>query len=381
MLPNQFPKKTLLCVTGLTPQVITETLYALCVGNNCAQDRFVPDELQVITTREGARRIRLSLLSDNGGRGHLHRLCQEYGLGHAPITFPPENIHVVQDDAGVDLDDLVTAAHNMAAANAIVHWVRTLTQDPQCALHASMAGGRKTMGFFLGYALSLFGRPQDRLSHVLVNAPFESHPEFFYPPKQPQTLTLPGRNELASTSDAQVTLAEIPFVRLRHGLDQALLSGQLPYSEVVCRAQEGLAEPSLTLDLSDRSATAQGRPLKLTPTQFCWLYWLATRAQRGMPAVAFALPDASDLLRAIAELEGHGGCQLQMEAQRALDDLARHNDGSYFERNLSRLRAALREQLGSELAARYAIRRSGKRGHARYGLTLYSTQIHLQGVA
>jgi CRISPR-associated protein (TIGR02584 family) len=30
-----------------------------------------------------------------------------------------------------------------------------------------MPGERKTMGFYVGYALSLFGRAQDRLSHVI----------------------------------------------------------------------------------------------------------------------------------------------------------------------------------------------------------------------
>lgn len=37
------------------------------------------------------------------------------------------------------------------------------------------------MGFFVGYALSLFGRAQDRLSHVLVSDPFESLTDFYYP--------------------------------------------------------------------------------------------------------------------------------------------------------------------------------------------------------
>jgi CRISPR-associated protein (TIGR02584 family) len=48
-------------------------------------------------------------------------------------------------------------------------------------LHVSIAGGRKSMGFFAGYAFSLFGRTQDRLSHVLVNDPFESFPDFYFP--------------------------------------------------------------------------------------------------------------------------------------------------------------------------------------------------------
>lgn len=49
----------------------------------------------------------------------------------------------------------------------------------------NLAGGRKSMGFYIGYALSLFGRGQDRMSHILVEEAFETHPEFFYPPKKP----------------------------------------------------------------------------------------------------------------------------------------------------------------------------------------------------
>ena len=72
-------------------------------------------------------------------------------------------------------------ADNDATADAITERLRAFTADPETALHVSIAGGRKTMGYYLGYALSLFGRPQDRLSHVLVSPPFESHPQFYYP--------------------------------------------------------------------------------------------------------------------------------------------------------------------------------------------------------
>jgi CRISPR-associated protein (TIGR02584 family) len=68
------------------------------------------------------------------------------------------------------LEDIVTEADNVAVADFITEKVRAVTADPEASLHVSIAGGRKTMGFYLGYALSLFGRPQDRLSHVLVSA-------------------------------------------------------------------------------------------------------------------------------------------------------------------------------------------------------------------
>lgn len=37
------------------------------------------------------------------------------------------------------------------------------------------------MGYYLGYALSLYGRAQDRLSHVLVTERYESLRDFFIP--------------------------------------------------------------------------------------------------------------------------------------------------------------------------------------------------------
>lgn len=78
----------------------------------------------------------------------------------------------------------------------------------------NLADGRKSMGFYIGYALSLFGRRQDRMSHILVEETFETHPEFFYPPKKPHFLNTRPYG-MADASKAQVMLAEIPFVRMR----------------------------------------------------------------------------------------------------------------------------------------------------------------------
>lgn len=104
------------------------------------------------------------------------------GWTEPPIRFDSDYIHVIRGVDGSELDDIVDEAGNHAAADQITRLLRELTRDPGNRLHVSLAGGRKTMGFYIGYALSLYARPQDRLSHVLVNPPFESHPEFFYPP-------------------------------------------------------------------------------------------------------------------------------------------------------------------------------------------------------
>ena len=103
----------------------------------------------------------------------------------------------------------------------------------------NLAGGRKSMGFYIGYALSLFGRRQDRMSHILVEEAFETHPEFFYPPKKPHFLNTRPYG-MADASKAQVMLAEIPFVRMRKWCEDWALGEDWTFSQAVSRTQEML---------------------------------------------------------------------------------------------------------------------------------------------
>ena len=75
------PCRLLLAVTGLTPQIVTETLYALACDR---PDPWIPHEVHLITTATGADNARLNLLA---GQCWFHRLCEDYGL--PPIVFTP----------------------------------------------------------------------------------------------------------------------------------------------------------------------------------------------------------------------------------------------------------------------------------------------------
>ncbi len=64
-------KSILLAVTGLTPQVVTETLYALH-----QQGQTLPEQIHILTTAEGYQRARLTLIND----GWLARFYHDYQL-------------------------------------------------------------------------------------------------------------------------------------------------------------------------------------------------------------------------------------------------------------------------------------------------------------
>jgi len=368
--PETYPRRILLVACGLTPQIVTETLYALAVAR---EPRFVPTEVHLVTTREGAQRARLSLLSEEPG--WFHRFCRDYNLDG--IRLGEKAIHVLEGVDGQPLSDIRTVDENARTADIITELVRQLTQDDDAALHVSIAGGRKTMGFYLGYALSLFGRPQDRLSHVLVSPPFESHPEFFYPtPRSRVIYTGPPDVRPLDAAEAQVTLAEIPFVRLRHGLPKDLLEGRATFLEVVQAAQRAVGPPELKIALRQRRAWFGGIELSLPPAELAFLSWFARRRKQGKPALECPSeggpePDyARQFLNEYRQTFDALG-----PSDRTPNTLKDGMDKNYFLQRRSKLHRILRSKLGAQAEA-YLVQSSGRRPHTAYELRLDPSRIH-----
>ncbi len=366
--PEQYPRRVLVATAGLTPQVVTETLYALAVER---RGPFVPTEVHLATTAEGAERARLSLLG--GDPGWFTRLREDYGLPE--IRFTEEQIHVLHDAAGRPLADIRTETDNRAAADQITELLRGFTADPEAAVHVSMAGGRKTLGFFLAYALSLLGRPQDRLSHVLVTPPFESHPEFYYPtPKRRVIHTPPPDSRPLDTSKARVSLAEIPFVRLRDWLPEAVLRHASSYSEAVEAAQQRLGPPELVFDPSVSSVEAGGVPVRLAPADWAFYSWLARRRVAGLPGVNCpndGAPEPAYAREFLAEYEPVSWLRDDDRTPQALRD---GMSKDFFLQHKSRLHRVLHGQLGRRAGA-YLVQRTGKRPETRYEICVAPERI------
>lgn len=370
MNPDRYPRRILLCVAGLSPQIVTETLYALSV---IGEPRFVPTEIHLLTTAEGAERARLTLLSDEPG--WFHRLRQDYGL--PAIHFTLDAIHILHAADGRPLSDIRELADNEAIADAITAKVRELTADPDSAVHASIAGGRKTMGFYLGYALTLFGRPQDRLSHVLVSSPFESNPNFFYPAPVERVIFSHGPDQRPlDARDATVTLADIPFVRLRDGLHETLLREGASFGDAVRQAQRNLAAPSLTLDVATCRVRCGETVLRLTPISFAWLAWFARRALEGLPPLHWKRIGPAEVEAFLAEHKAVLNDPLADDQHPLIASRRREGiDKEFFEERASKLKRELSRVLGEPTAARYALQRQGNQRLAGHALDLEPRQI------
>ncbi|UTW45251.1 TIGR02584 family CRISPR-associated protein [bacterium SCSIO 12696] len=363
-LEHQGYKTILLTSCGLYPQIITEIIYAL----SQKPQPVVPNEIQVITTEVGLENIKSQLLDKTSG--HFYQLCREYGLNDT--HFEANNVQLLETATGIPLDDIETLEDNEIVADTITETVRLLTAQPDTALHVSLTGGRRTISYYLGYALSLFGRPQDRLSHTIVTHAFEADDEFFYPNKKATYITDRAGNRL-NTQDAKVQLVEIPFVRLREGMPVELLEGKASFVEAVSSITYNAHTTSMKLDVTEKRLWCNGKEIKLSPILFAWYAWLVFRRKglSGMQGrVAVRSRDHHSFLSFAKALYGTE----HISIKRAEQSLAGGLTIDYISEKNSRINKELLNSLKSQ-AVHFKVAAYGKRPNTEYGLPLAPENI------
>lgn len=280
-------KQLLLCVAGLTPPIIMETLYALTQLHG---ERI--SEVLVVTTLAGQDKVTKELLEPTTGR--FHQFCRDYP-SIEPIKFDETSIITLRSRDGRPLKDIRSLEDNSAAADQIFRLVQELVKnEPQTRIHASTAGGRKTMGFYLTAAMQVLGRSGDSASHTLVNEDFEFCKDFYYPPPVPCELELrdrEGNTRRISTADAKIDLAFIPFIKLRRRLfgwlEEEDEDKDYDYEELVSRGQIEIdfldRASDVRLDARSKTVSVGGREVELTEREF-YVYVLfayLSRKRRG----------------------------------------------------------------------------------------------------
>ena len=358
-MPADYERRILVFVTGLTPQVVTETLYAMVTV-----EKVIPTEIHLITTAAGRSSAERDLLDSE--KGKFHAFCRDYGLTE-PIRF---DIHVFEDVAGNALTDIRTPEDNSRAADLIVRLMQEFCSDEKSAVYVSIAGGRKTMGFFAGYALSLFGREQDRLSHVLVEAPYENNREFFYP--QPAK-----KGEPMEQPPARIAMADIPFVRMRGGLSEDLLAGDTGYSVAVAETQNRIRPPlAVSFDVASCTVTCGGEDINMEPSVFANYLWWAKRCVERMKALLPASrKEAEEYLQVHQRVGGKNSGGYVKAEKRLSDD---ESILKYFQEKRTRANKLIVETLGKRGAQPYLIQSNNKRTRdLRYEISLPAEVVTL----
>lgn len=347
--PHLYHRRILLVVIGMTPQIVTETLYKLAIENDAP---FIPTDIHLITTKEGANSATLALLGVENDKGKYHQFCDDYGL--ADINFDENNIHIITDTEGQFLDDSQSTKHNKIASDFITKKICELTSDEDSALHVSLAGGRKTMSFYAGYALSLYGRMQDKLSHVLVNINFQNHKDFFYPRPKPELFEVD--NKYYSTDEANIILSDIPYVRMRYNLPEKLLLGTIGFQETVERLQRSMEPPRVLFKPAKKELFCNDIPVKLNDSEYAFYLWMCVRKRDDEPPLDLeGEVFMSDFLTTYSHFTNkHSGMYERLEkVEKKIKTI--EDQKKYFGPKKSTLKKKLEDQLGKQMAKNFLI--------------------------
>lgn len=255
---------------GTSPQVLTETLYAIY-----KQGKPFPDEVYLITS-ENAKAKAVEWLFEKEQIEHLkahHRLPD--------FKFELDHILLMEHDNGELVFDGSEEQDQQSIADSITRIVAKFTSDENCRIHASIAGGRKTMAFYMGYAMSIFGREQDVLSHVFVSKDFEFSDQFFFPTLDDNYIA--KNDKVLNTKAAKVNLLEIPFVRMRNMVDQSFINQieSNSFSKTIALLNTYKNKRVKVKIISKKKyILVNGIKIKLPPKELAFYFWLSQLPSR-----------------------------------------------------------------------------------------------------
>jgi CRISPR-associated protein Csx14 len=391
-MKKNIQKEIFIFAAGSTPQIITETICALAIK----RPPVYPDEIYVITTSRGKEIIEDALVK----AGVMKQLVKEYKL---PAVFLGDPSFIIPKDAsGCLLEDIRNNEENEIMGDAITSFIREKTDDSAARLHCSLAGGRKTMSFYLGVAMQLFARPWDKLYHVLVSPEFESNPDFFYKPRKNKVLTPlnpplskggHGGLKRLNTKDAEITLAELPFIRLKNKLQIDATAG---FRELVEEGQKeidtALIQPELRVILSEQTVQIGRKTVRMAPLQLVvYVAHLKQKLSRCRhPERPYCL-DCTDCFASLLELSTKAALEemakdyMRISHSRALDFLHKYEkkDGlgqDIIRQTISKIKKTFSGQLGDEtLALHFAVTSPGRiYGGTRYGVRAEKGKIRIE---
>jgi CRISPR-associated protein (TIGR02584 family) len=310
---GDFGQTVLLAVTGVSPAILTETVWALARNEH---PPIIPDRVIVVTTTTGKICIERELLQPSGYLKNqtVWDALRLDLLGPSARNDPRliiEEIRVLtapnsRTGRAEPLDDIRKRTDNAAVADFLLEEVRRLIETPDLRLIASIAGGRKTMGTLLYACLTLLGRETDRLTHVLVSEPFETRlkPPFYFP-TQPCIELARDDGSIVRASGARIDLADIPFVPIRNLFERDLVKKPATFNSLVQQIRKDVAGKSrqnlhLTIHRHRPEFEVDGISIATSPKEHVFMLFLAERAIAAEPPLG-SYRSAFELLQRFSE--------------------------------------------------------------------------------
>ena len=274
-------RKILVAGMGASPAVLTNAVWALAHQS----EPVVPDEIVVFITKDGKSLLKKELV-DGGIWADMLKCLARDGIDvEGKLMFGETSIRSIPDAKGNEIYDLRTGEDNLRAADFMLAQLRQYTEDSGVELHVSIAGGRKTMSALLLSCMTLLGREDDKVYHVLLPPEFEggTEPVFFFPKKGVKHKSrVTGKTYQGAK--VQSELFEVPFVRMRGWYQDKFNTIPPSYRTLISQVQgvapPAVAYPEIEIDAWNGWVKVDGKIVAMSKSCFAMLLLLAD----GCPA-------------------------------------------------------------------------------------------------
>lgn len=286
-METEATQTVLISLVGATPAVLPETVWALATQ----PEPVLPDRIIALATAPGAAQLKEKLFADGHWERMLEQLKAKGAQREGKLKFGPiaDSIRVFPDlSRSRELDDIRSLEDNEAIAEFFMELIRGFTENDSIRLIVSIAGGRKTTSALLHSVMTLLGRAQDQINHILINDEWIYQKDFLYPGCTGEFVNR-ETGEPLSSADARLDLVEVPFVPLRYLFKRDLEKSAGSYVELMnqLRTRTINVEDDLIVQLDTARGTlsVSGRDVSLSPNEFLLYLFFALRTQDGKPAV------------------------------------------------------------------------------------------------
>lgn len=274
---SQHKRIILVSAMGTSPAVLTNMVWGLAHQKHS----IVPDEIVVFITKSGKDLLIQKLFDDGVWNEMRSNLKREKIEIDGKLVFGATSIRVIPDAEGNEIEDLRTGDDNLRAADFMLSQLRQYTEDSETELHVSIAGGRKTISALLFSCMTLLGREQDKVYHVLLPPEFEQgvEPPFVFP-EPGKTYTAKATGKKYKANKVQSELFEVPFVRMRGWYQEKFKSIPPSYRTLISKVQTiappAVTYPEIEIDAWNGWVTLNGRQVAMSRPCFAMLLLLAS---------------------------------------------------------------------------------------------------------
>lgn len=239
----------LLALSGLSPAVISETVYSLL-----QEERdLLPIRVVPITTNTGAKKIEEMIQA-----GVWEDLCQKLEVEPQQLILEPSRI--VCDQQGQAIEDTDTKENHDLTSDFMASIVQEYKHGGNNII-ASISGGRKTMGALMYAVMSMLGDSQDRITHVLVDNRVLGYFDFYFPTQAKQQL-VDRDAKVLTACEVAVNLIDIPYPRFKLINKKPFISDKMSFSDLVQSVNApDWKDVKIKLDIHARSISINERSI------------------------------------------------------------------------------------------------------------------------